>query len=497
MGSEEIWNNIKAELFALSIQDIYMLLNVVCLLVFVYYLVCVLLGWVPKEKKPDPTILHAYSFGHWWLWILLGVANTSQRLFGVRMFAIPAEKLKALARATPQDAASIFGSPDATIALFDTVIDDLTANKSTLSPYGRYMATKELSTALVARKAFMEYVVEHPELLHQAVPAPIVITGLPRTGMHLLYNLLALDVTSRAPRHYEAEAQAYSAIAPPVHAVDSDHMWFKRSYHGWESTYRLAPELYEALVSCQYMDPVSFCEDTIVMNHEMPSPFLTTVLGDAARRALVALPNSTNVYAYLRIYLQMLQTAEREPPARWLLKAPFHASHLPDLLNTFPDAKVVVVHRKMTDVVPSLASYLLKVMHPALRGAFLDKKHLGKVAMDLCTEKAAAMAEFRANSTKSQGIVDVDYDDLVDHPIDLVKKLYAGWNLVVSDEFAAAMDEYMTEKPKGKYGDNKYTLEEFGLSDMVIDTLFAKYANHNGKLDFDVPVPGSPTVQSA
>ncbi|ETW04642.1 hypothetical protein H310_03830 [Aphanomyces invadans] len=536
MKSEEIWNSIKDELLALSVQDVYMILNVVCLLVFVYYLACILLGVAPKEKKPDPTILKAYAFSHWWLWTLLGVANVSQRVFGVTMFAIPVDKLKELVRATPKEAEEFFGDPATTIELFDAVIDDL-AKSPTLSPYGRYMVTKDLMASLLARKAFMEYVVEHPDVLQEKIEAPIVLTGLPRTGQHLLYNLLALDPTLRAPRHYESEAMAYSPVAPPkAGAVDSAHIWHNRSYHGWQSTYRLTPELYESLVAVQYMDPISFCDDSVIGQHVMPSPFYAAVLGDAARRRLLALPNSSNVYGYLRRYLQMLQTNQNSTssdeatvekavdtpsdkdvlkdvanePANpsttpstsietsWLLKAPFHASHLPQLRVAFPDARVVVLHRPMTEVVPSSATHLLRAMHPALKGKALDKKHVGRVALDLCSEKAAALHD--ARSSKSMDVIDVTYEELVADPIQVVKSLYAKWNKDVTDEFVEKMQAYLSDKPKGKYGELKYSLEEFGLTPLFVDSIFAKYTtngpDYRGHTDLP-EAPSSPLIQTA
>ena len=35
---------------------------------------------------------------------------------------------------------------------------------------------------------------------------------------------------------------------------------------------------------------------------------------------------------------------------RWLLKYPFHAFHLPELFRQYPDARVIVTHRTMSQV---------------------------------------------------------------------------------------------------------------------------------------------------
>ncbi|RLO11162.1 hypothetical protein DYB28_009917, partial [Aphanomyces astaci] len=146
------------------------------------------------------------------------------------------------------------------------------------------------------------------------------------------------------------------------------------------------------------------------------------------------------------------------------------------------------------------ATHLLRVMHPALKGKALDKKHLGRVALDLCSEKAAALHDFQSSKSSSD-VVDISYDDLAADPIDVVKTLYAKWNKDVSDEHVEKMQAYLTDKPKGKYGELKYSLEEFGLSYLVVDSLFAKYSTKGseyiGNSDLASSVPGSPLIQTA
>ncbi|CAK4112887.1 unnamed protein product [Aphanomyces euteiches] len=502
MGSEEVWNTIKQELFALSVQDVYMILNLICLIIFVYYVVCVLLGVAPKEPKPDPTRLSPYSFSHWWLRILLGLAYMSERFIGFKFFAIPAPKLKQLVRSIPREAIKYFGDDESTIALYDAVIDDLAAkSNSHLSAYGRYMVTRDLMASLLARKAFMEHIVANPPC-HTPNEDPIIITGLPRTGMNLLYNLLACDPSLRAPRHYEVEAMAYSPGEPPKSkAIDKEHVWYARSCHAWHHMYRLMPEMYESLVACQFISPETYCDDMVLTCHTMPLPSYASILSTAtARRSLLALPNTTNVYKYLQLYLQMLQV-DKEESTSWLLKSSFHASHLSQLVDVFPKAKVVVMNRDPIQAVPSSAMHLLRTMHPALHGPALDKKHVGKIALDISTEKAGALAEFRAKD--NHDIIDIQFDQLIEDPIETVKSLYAKWNRPVSDEFVESMKTYLAENPKDKYGRADYSLEEFGLSDMVIKSIFAKYAKKDTLLyqrDVDaaaITAPSSPLVQSA
>ena len=66
------------------------------------------------------------------------------------------------------------------------------------------------------------YVEDHAEVATHPLEAPIVVTGLPRTGTTLLHNLLALDPQHRALRLWEALQPAppspFGAPAEPAQA---------------------------------------------------------------------------------------------------------------------------------------------------------------------------------------------------------------------------------------------------------------------------------------
>ena len=49
----------------------------------------------------------------------------------------------------------------------------------------------------------MTHVLKNPEICQQEIRKPIIILGFPRTGTTLLYNLMALDPVTRAPRQWE------------------------------------------------------------------------------------------------------------------------------------------------------------------------------------------------------------------------------------------------------------------------------------------------------
>ncbi|OQR85455.1 hypothetical protein ACHHYP_11800 [Achlya hypogyna] len=468
-----MWEILEQIAREFGIQEAYMLLNVICLGMFLYYLIRVAMGHpLPEPKKPDPTLLHSYWFSHWWLNLVLATAWVSHRFFCVTLFPFPKEKLLELVKGTPKEAEEYFGDQTPTVHVYETLIEDLDKSPF-LSAFGRFHAQKQLLDSLRSRIAFMEYIVAHPELTQVEIPAPIIITGLPRTGSTLLHNLLACDPAARAPYHYELDPGAYYGVAPPTKALDTEHVWFQRSVYSWDTRFRLTPEHFAELTACQVNTPETIAEDTVLAEHVLPPLKYAAIVGKRARRMLITAPNKRNVYMYMRRYYQLLQSGQPDTTGHWVLKAPMHSTSLDLLRETFPGARIVVLHRDMKQVVPSSATHLLREVHPSLRGKALDKKLIAKIAIEVCSERTDALL---AAGQKSLDTVDLHFDEWIAEPIATVKKLYEQWGMDVSPEFEAKMVEYLEKNPKGKYGEIKYTTEEYGLSNAALDCTFGKYA---------------------
>ncbi|OQS04569.1 hypothetical protein THRCLA_03201 [Thraustotheca clavata] len=471
-----------------GVQEAYMLLNVLCLMMFLYYLICVALGYKPPEKKVDLTILYSYRFSHWWLNLLLATAWVLYRFFQIKLFPLPKEKLLELLKSTPKEAEEVFGDQKLTVRVFETVIEDL-EKSLLLSTYGRFQAHKQLIDSLRTRQAFMNYYIQHPELKEIKVHSPIVITGLPRTGSTLLHNLLACDPTARAPYHYEFDAGAYCDTEPPTKPLDTEHIWFQRAIHSWDSRFRLTPEHFEQIAACQFMTPETIAEDTILMEHMLPPQKYCAVVSNKARRMLLSMANKRNVYRYMQCYLQLLQSGQPDnTTTHWVLKSPIHSTNLSLLRETFPTARIIILHRDMNQVVPSAAAHLLCEVHPSLKGKALDKKHVGRIAMEMCLEKTNALLS-SANKMQYPDTINLYYEEWIKDPICAIKEIYKAWQMQVSPEFESKMHEYLEKNPKGKYGEVKYSHDEFGYSKAVLDCTYGKYLAYQAQREI-------PTMQS-
>ncbi len=134
------------------------------------------------------------------------------------------------------DVGRILGSPDLLVALDEdslleaarraTGLDDFGGDEwrepfrillvdmeqeAELTLVGRLMARFDLVRSLVALLGMAEDERKYPEILEQAVAAPIFVTGLGRTGTSILHELLAQDPALRSAYGWE---QRYPSPPP-------------------------------------------------------------------------------------------------------------------------------------------------------------------------------------------------------------------------------------------------------------------------------------------
>jgi hypothetical protein len=145
----------------------------------------------------------------------------------------------------------------------------------------------------------------------------------------------------------------------------------------------------------------------------------------------------------------MLATLQSRHPGRWVLKAPSHLSALPALFAEYPDARVVITHRDPLRVVGSLADLMatLQWMHS-------DRVDHGAIAGMLGAGLAYLMdqvtADRDAGRVPAGQITDIVYPDLAADPVSVVHRLYAHWDLPVTDEFDRRLRAYVAERHQGR-----------------------------------------------
>jgi len=381
--------------------------------------------------------------------------NQMGRNLGSPDAMVPLDEPSLLDAATAATGLVDFG-PDEWRAPFRILLDDM-ARESDLTLTGRLMARFDLLRSLVARLGMAEAERRNPEIRAQPIEAPIIITGLGRTGTTILQELLTCDPALRAPRGWELR---YPAPTDPdrdllTHAAADIDFWVD-----------VVPE-FLAMHESTSAGPD---EDSAGMVHEFASP-----VWSACHRA----PNfdvairgaNTQMTRFHRRLLQHLQFRE---PGRWLVKGPTHLSALPDFFAEYPDARVIQTHRDPLKVLASTAD-----MIATLRWQRSDTVHYAEYAQQI-TVGYPLLLDYVAGQ-RATGVVpddrfvDVRYADLMRDPLGTIASIYHQLGMTLTDEAAARMRHHLAARPKDRHGVREYRFEDLGVDEGEMRRKFAAY----------------------
>jgi hypothetical protein len=173
------------------------------------------------------------------------------------------------------------------------------------------------------------------------------------------------------------------------------------------------------------------------------------------------------------------------PPGDLVLKAPEHMFHLPELLEIYPDAIVVTIHRDPARSIASLISIVAQ-----MRGLFTDRLDVDAVKDSRFGYHRIMnrLRNIRAEIGKPDQFFDVQFTDLDTDPVGTIEHLFGETGLPMTDEYRGRISTYMTEHPRAKHGMHRYSLADYGLTFSDIDAAFAPYIHDNAvRLERDRP----------
>jgi hypothetical protein len=182
----------------------------------------------------------------------------------------------------------------------------------------------------------------------------------------------------------------------------------------------------------------------------------------------------TRQYEIHTMMLQQLQY--RMPPRRWVLKGTSHQHRLAALLDAYPDAIFVWIHR---DPVQAIASrYALQVLIAEAIGGPFDTAAFARASVE---SAITAFAEVASNPLSSDPrIHHLLYREFVGDPVAAIGDIYTRHGLVVSDTFEHAMRTWMAENPSNRYGRFEYSVDALGVDLADLERRLAPYRERFG-----------------
>ena len=329
---------------------------------------------------------------------------------------------------------------------------------------GRLRIRGELQLILQNRLRIVDLWVREPQVLEQPVPAPIVVTGLSRSGTTFLHELLACDPDNRPPLLWEL-----------LHTVPYD----EASGDLCDAEIRLMDEMVPSFTAMHENGGRLPTECIFAFAHQFSTDMYTGTVNVPGYTVWRSGVDQAPIYDWHRRHLQTLQWVAERPTTRWVVKAPSHLSALPLLFATYPDARVVITHRDPLRVVGSLAD-LMATLH-FMHSDQVDHAVLVEfMTMGLELQMDSVTAERDAGAIPNDQITDVVYRDLITDPLSVMEQLYTGWGLALSEEFRGRLEAYLEARHDTRALGHDYSFADTGLDLATHRALVAPYQQRFG-----------------
>lgn len=301
-----------------------------------------------------------------------------------------------------------------------------------------------------------------PECLAAPIRAPLVVTGIPRTGTTALHKLLSMD---RRFQGLEQWLIGTPMPRPPRESWDR-HPLFRAALANQEAFLQAVPAL--RVAHEVNADEVDECLNLLAQS--FVSHYPSTGLGLPHYDRWWRAQDETPSYRRYADNLRLIGADAKEQ--RWLLKNPGHITHLDALLTVFPDACIIQTHRDPAKCIPSVCALIWPARN-FFQARETDPTLIGPRELEFWASSAERARKVRL--ARPDRFFDVRFADFRRDPLAVVDAIYRHFGMTLGDESRQRMRQWLDANPQHKHGRHEYTAERFGLSDAAIHDRFAEY----------------------
>lgn len=332
-----------------------------------------------------------------------------------------------------------------------------------LSLFGRLIVQRDLIRCATNQLAFERAYQQHPEILQERIEKPLFIVGLPRSGTTLMQRLMCCHAGARYLPFWEVHEPVPRNVTP------SPEDTRRRMRAGRNAVWQLntvVPDLRGVHAITAETDPEE-CLYLFLYTQLLPDGFDFANL-PTYWRWLDNLPDRTAPHQMLARQLKLLQWVRRGQ--HWVLKSPVHSARLPELLEVFPDARIVFMERDPMQSVASLCS--LTALMWSVLSEDVDLNEVGAYVLDVAEQSRRVTGQALRNLGPDR-LARVAYSELVKDPIGVAAGLYERFGYDGDPRLEASMRNFMAANPRNKHPHHNYHLGDFGLD---VETVRARLA---------------------
>jgi hypothetical protein len=312
----------------------------------------------------------------------------------------------------------------------------------------------------------------HPEIVDVEIKRPIWITGMPRTGTTDLVNTMAADRRLRTTPSWETRQPVPNDPEQRLASgVDDPRLLSLRRQT--EAATGILP--YGELMHSTHPEYIE--EDSDLKRSDFTWWGLQWEREVPRWRDYWFALDKTSTYAYLKTVLKILQWYR--PGERMLLKAVEHMAALGPLMQHFPDATIVFMHRDPVAVVQSsatMAAYSARMHYTHIDSAwYLD------FFKDMAHRHLKAYFRDRHLVPKGQ-VVDLFFDQVRRDQMGSIERIYEIAGLPITISARAEINSQLSSRARGfvpmERGKVVYDLRaDYGVEPADIRSEFDYYVN--------------------
>ncbi|MEM8500707.1 MAG: sulfotransferase [Pseudomonadota bacterium] len=350
------------------------------------------------------------------------------------------------------------------------VLLEAMAADSDLSPFGRLNNYNIMVRYAAQRSRLEDLYVKHPEIEQTEIRQPIIIAGLPRSGTTHLLNLISVDRRLRSLPYWES-IEPFPANASPCEFNPDDPRVLQ-----CREQLSVQDVIMPLFKNMHDMSPQHTHEEIELMGLDFSMMLFENYALMPEWRDYFVSHDQIEHYRFLKRCLKALQWLRG--PERWIMKSPQHLEQLPQLLKVFPDASFVLTHRDPVSVTVSLLtmlSYSARLSRDPVRPDDIAQYWVDRVERMLqgCVNGVDCLPQERTSQ--------VLFHEFMANDVATVERIYDRAGHPMTREIRAAMQGYMRDNPRGKYGQIEYDLMgDFGLESAALYERYGFYTNRFG-----------------
>lgn len=268
--------------------------------------------------------------------------------------------------------------------------------------------------------------------------APIIITGLSRSGTTFLQRLMAFD-----NRHYSFPL--WELMDPYKNHGKFD---FRRNKTNLEIILKnlLLPELDKK----HYTRADTKEECILILANSFHSQLFTDIAPLAGYLDWYLEENREYAYREYKDQLKILQSYH--PGKRLVLKAPSHLGSLKEIKKYIPDATIIQTHRNPNECINSLCS-LRHSLFKMVEGT-IDHQEIQREVLQLFDSETKKNIDF--HNEYPDKVISVSYKELTADPLKVLTGLYGKMNYEWTESMNNSVRQYIKDNPQNRRGKHHY-----------------------------------------